>query len=119
MAPFFKKDDLVMLEDFIRLTKEGKNVRVSVRLRKEIIGQEVHAQVTEQGRGEVNHYLLIGDYTCSVEREVHKVSKVYIFGSDKESLAAARMHKGIANERLERDYQRLKDANIKMEEKYF
>jgi hypothetical protein len=120
MAPFFEKGELVMLEDFIRLAKEGKNVQVSVEVRKEIIGPKAQARVTEQGSGEVNNYLLIGDYTCSVEREVHQVSKVYIFfGSDKESLTATRVHKEIANERLKRDYQRLKDANINIEEKYF
>ncbi len=120
MAPFFEKGELVMLEDFIRLAKEGKNVRVRVRLRKEIIGPKAQAHVNEQGRGGVNNYLLIGDYTCSVEKEVHQVSKVYIFfGSDKESLSATRMHKKIANERLKRDYQRLKDASINIEEKYF
>jgi hypothetical protein len=120
MAPFFEKGELVMLEDFIRLAKEGKNVQVSVEVRKEIIGPKDQPHVTEQGRGEVNNYLLIGDYTCSVEREGHNVSKVYIFlGSDKESLSAARMHKEIANDRLKRDYQWLKNANINIEEKYF
>jgi hypothetical protein len=47
------------------------------------------------------------------------VPKVYIFGSEEESLTTAKMHKNIANERLKRDYQRLKDATIKIKEKYF
>ena len=36
-----------------------------------------------------------------------------------ESLKVAKMHKNIANERLERDYRRLREAKIKVEEKYF
>jgi hypothetical protein len=42
-----------------------------------------------------------------------------MFGSADESLSAAKMHKNIANERLKRDYERLKAAKIKVDEKYF
>jgi len=119
MAKIFEPDELVMLEDFIRLAKEGEDVRVSIKLRKLNIPATVHPAHTEEGKSETESYLLIGDYTCSVREEVQKVPKVYMFGSADESLKAAKMHKNIANERLKRDYRRLREAKIKVEEKYF
>jgi len=119
MVPIFEQDELVMLEDFIRLAKEGKDVRVSVKLRKLNIPVKIHPAHTEEGKGEAQSYLLIGDYKCSVGEEVEQVPKVYMFGSADESLNAAKMHKNIANERLKRDYNRLREAKIKVEEKYF
>jgi hypothetical protein len=119
MVEIFEQDELVMLEDFIRLAKEGEDVRVSVKLRKLNIPVKVHPVHTEEGKSETESYLLIGDYTCSVREEVQKVPKVYMFGSAVESLNAAKIHKNIANERLKRDYNRLREAKIKVEEKYF
>jgi hypothetical protein len=119
MVPSFEQEQLVMLEDFIRLAKEGKDVRVSVELRKQCVPGKVHPAHTEEGKSETESYLLIGEYTCSVGEEVHKVPKVYVFGSGEESLHVAKMHKNIANERLKRDYRRLREGNIKLEEKYF
>ena len=119
MAQIFEQDELVMLEDFIRLAKEGEDVGVSVELRKQNMPVKVHPAHTEEGKSETESYLLIGDYTCRVGKEVHKVPKVYVFGSAEESLKATRMNKNIANERLKRDYNRLREAKIKVEEKYF
>lgn len=119
MVPIFEQDELVMLEDFIRLSKEGEDIRVSVELRKQYIPVKVHPSHTEEAKTETESYLLIGEYTCSVGEEVHRVPKVYVFGSAEESLHAAKMHKNIANERLKRDYRRLKEAKIQVEERYF
>ena len=119
MAPFFEKGELLMLEDFIRLAKEGKTVEVKIELRKQDITQRVHPAGTEERKAELEAYLLIGDYTCTVEGEVYEVPKVYIYGSAEESLHTASMKTNITNERLRRDYRRLKNANIKIDEKYF
>ena len=119
MVPIFEQDELVMLEDFIRLAKEGEDVQVTIELRKQNLPVKVHPAHTEEGKGETESYLLIGDYTCRVREEVREVPKVYIFGSADESLHAAKLHKSIANERLKRDYNRLREAKIKVEEKFF
>ena len=119
MVKIFEQDELVMLEDFIRLAKEGEDVCVSVELSKQTVPVKVHPAHSEEGKSEKESYLLIGDYTCSVGKEMHKVPKVYVFGSAEESLREAKMHKNIANERLKRDYNRLREAKIKVEEKYF
>lgn len=119
MAPIFEKGELVMLEDLIHLAREGSDVQVKVELRKQLVTQKVDPNQTEERRSEADTYLLIGNYSCSVSGEVYDVPKVYMFGSVKESQDTARMQKDIANDRLKRDYQRLKDADIKIDEKYF
>ena len=119
MNPLFAEGKIPMLKDFIRLASEGKGVKVEVALRKEMFVQKAHPLETEEKRGEIDAYFLIADFTCHVEGEVFKVPKVYIFGTAGESLETARFHKLIANDRLKRDYQRLKDAKISVQEAYF
>ena len=119
MAPIFGKNELLMLEDFIRLAREGEDVQVNIELKKNFLTPKAHPEETEGRRGEIESYLLIGEYTCSVAGEVYKVPKVYAFGTAEESLDTSKLHRNIANERLKRDYQRLKDANIKVEKRYF
>jgi hypothetical protein len=70
-------------------------------------------------KGEVDMYLLFGDYTFTVGKDVKKVSKIYMYGSSEESLNDAKINKSIANERLKMDYKRLLDAKIILEEKFF
>ncbi len=123
MAEVSEKSDLLRiilrLEDFIALTKEGKDVNVEVNLRKQIVSQKVHPGDTEEMKGEIDMYLLVGDYTFSVGNWKKLVSKIYVYGSIEESLNDAKINKSIANERLKMDYKRLQDAKITFEEKYF
>ncbi|MGQ9571516.1 MAG: hypothetical protein ACUVUQ_11910 [Thermodesulfovibrionales bacterium] len=70
-------------------------------------------------RPELDMYLLIADYTFTIENDVKRISKVYMYGSAEESLTAVKIDTNIANERLKMDYSRLKEANISFEEKYF
>ena len=125
------------IEDFIALAKEGKNVYATIALRKPLVKQKVHPDETEDMKREIDMYLLIATYTFRVEKEVKKfskvymyeeaskgytrkeVSKVYMYGSLEESPDAAKVNKSIANARLKADYQRLREANITFEEKYF
>jgi uncharacterized protein YecE (DUF72 family) len=119
MSPLFEEGKIPILNDFIRLANEGKDVKVGVALRKEMFVQKAHPLDTEEKRGEIDVYFLIADFTCDVQGEVYKVSKVYIFGTAGESMNTARFHKLIANDRLKRDYQRLKDAKIRVQEEHF
>jgi len=119
MAEAAATGEMTRLEDFIRLAKEGKDVHVMVELRKLTFKQKVHPGETEESTGEIESYLLVGDYTCRVKDVAHKIEKIYVMGSMEEPLDAARMHRNIANERLKMDYRRLKDARIKIEERYF
>jgi hypothetical protein len=119
MAEVSGKSELVRIEDFIALAKEGKKVDVTVLLRKQVVSQKVHPGESEDMKGEIDMYLLLGDYTFIVGNEEKLVSKVYMYGSAEESFNDAKISKSIANERLKMDYKRLMETNITIEEKYF
>ena len=111
--------DYGRIEDFIALAKGGKTVNVQVELGKKLVSQNVPPGVTEDMKDEIGMYLLIADYFFKIEKDMKLVSKVYILGSSEESPDAFKVNKSIANARLSMDYERLKDAQIKFEEKYF
>lgn len=54
MVQIFEQDELVMLEDFIRLAKEGEDVRVSVKLRKLNIPVKVHQPIQRREKAKRN-----------------------------------------------------------------
>lgn len=107
------------IEDFIAFAREGKNVHAEVDLRKQVVTQKVHPGDTEDLKTEIDVYLLIGAYTFWIEKEVRQVSKVYMYGSLEEPPNVFWTNVNIANARLKMDYQRLKDAKMTFEEKYF
>ena len=111
--------EFVRIEDFIALAVEGKQVNASIELRKKIVSEKVHLGTFEQTKDEIDMYLLFGDYTFSVGKDVKKISKIYMYGSSEESLNEANMNKSIANARLKMDYKRLQDAKIFLEETFF
>lgn len=119
MARVAEKEEFIRLEDFIRLSKQGEQVQIAIDLSKLTIEQKVHPEETEGATGEIASYLLVGDYKCSVGERLSKIRKVYLMGSMEESLDAVKMNRNIANERLKIDYRRLKDAGIKIEERFF
>jgi hypothetical protein len=119
MIAFHEKAEFARLEDFIHLAEQGKDVQVQIELRRQSIKQKVHHGETEHGEGEIDAYLLIGDYAFRMEGDRYKVSKIYMLGSAEESADAARLNFNIANERLNMDYQRLTAAGITLSAKYF
>lgn len=119
MAEVLEKGKFGRLEDFIVLAKKGRAVHVEIKLRKQPVKQKIHPEETEDMSGEIYMYLLIGDYSFSVNSEVQNVTKEYMFGSLEESKYTVEIDRNIANERLKVDYRRLREANITFEEKYF
>jgi hypothetical protein len=119
MAEILRKSELVRIEDFISLAKEGTDVKVTVDLRQEFVSQKMHRGDKEELKSAIDTYLLLGDFTFEIGEWEKMVSKVYMYGSTGESLNDAKKNKTIANERLRLDYQRLKNINIHFEEKYF
>jgi hypothetical protein len=111
--------EFVRIEDFIALAKEGKPVNASIELRKKFVTEKLHPGTFDQIKSEVDMYLLLGDYTFLVGKEVKKISKIYMYGSSEESLNEVNVNKSIANARLKMDYKRLRDSNIILEEKFF
>ena len=114
-----EKERLLRIEDFIALSREGKEVRLKVNLKKQLMTQKVHPEETEEMRSEIDMYLLIGDFVFTIDDQSHTVSKVYVLGSAGEPSDALKVNKSIANERLKMDYKRLKEAGITFEEEFF
>jgi len=119
MVAFHGKAEFARLEDFIHLAEQGKDVQVQIELRRQAIKQKVHHGETEHGEGEIDAYLLIGDYAFRMEGDRYKVSKIYMLGSAEEPAEGARLNSNIANERLKMDYQRLTGAGITFSAKHF
>ena len=119
------KGEFGRIEDFIAIAKEGKDVKVAIDLEKQLVRQKVPHGVTEDAKREIGMYLLTAIYTFSVvytfraEEQVNQISKVYMLAFSEESPDDLKINTAIANARLKMDYQRLKDAKITFEEKYF
>jgi len=111
--------DYGRIEDFIALAKVGIKVNLAVDLKKQRVQQRVPPGITEDMKNEVEMYLLTADYIFKVGKDMKLVSKVYMLGSSEESPDDMRVNTSIANARLKVDYQRLRYANISLEEKYF
>jgi hypothetical protein len=111
--------ELMRIENFIDLAKKGKDVRLEIELKKQVVSQKLHPGDTEEEKRQIDMYLLMGNYMFAVDGNVNKVSKVYVYGSAEESLHTLKINIYIANERLKMDYKRLKEVDIEFEEKYF
>ena len=107
------------IEDFIALAQAGQRVKVSVQLREQAVTQKVHPEETEEMKQEMEMYILFGDFTFKVGDEKATLSKSYVYGSHKESLNETKINKNIANERLKKDYKRMREAKIEFEENFF
>ena len=125
MVEISGKGKLLRIEDFIALAKEGKDVKVAIDLKKQLVTQKVPPGDTEDVKKEIDMYLFMTIYTFnaiynfSAEKQVNQISKVYMLAFSEESPDALKINTAIANARLKMDYQRLKDAKITFEEKYF
>src|SRR3989304_6943412 len=119
MEKFSEISNYGRIEDFITLAEGGKEVKLEIELKKQLVAQRVPPGTTEDMKDEVDMYLLTANYVFKVGKDMKLVTKVYVFGSSEESPDAVKINKSIANARLKMDYQRLKDAKIAFEEKYF
>jgi len=107
------------LEDFIVLAGQGKEVRMSVELRKPILTPKFRPGEIEGMKGEMDMYLLVANYSFNVSGEIRKVSKIYGSGIVAELQDVAKQNSFIANRRLDIDYKRLEGSHIKFEKKYW
>ena len=114
------KNKYERLEDFIAFAKEGKEVKVEIELNKQLVKQKVHPNETDNIDLEIDMYLFNGNYSLvDIEGKVQSISKVYVFASMGESLVESYTNREIANARLKMDYERLAQAGIIFEKKYF
>jgi len=107
------------IEDFIAVAREGDKVDLAIELKKELVTQKVPRGLTRDLKDEIDIYLLTADYIFKVGKAMHIVSKVYVAGPLEVPPDVISANSNIANARLKMDYQRLKDAKITFEEKFF
>ena len=113
------KPDNARLEDYVFRSKKGERLDAAVVLSKRAIRMSINPSGEIGGGVETEAYLLLGTYHFTLGDGVHEVSKVYAFGSDSEGSEAERRMRAVANERLEADYERLREAGIPIEKMHF
>ena len=114
-----QKSTTSRLEDFIDLARKGKRAKLEMNLRKQIIIQKGPTEKPYYLKVDKDMYLLMADFIFGTAPNIIAVSKVYAMGCMVESITEEQVNKSVANERLKMDYQRLKHAGIKFDEKYF
>ena len=119
MAAIHDEEKSIRLEDFIGRFRSGEKVGLEIRLTKRDLTQQVPPQHATGMKTQRELYFLIGDFLFGSGNDIVTISKVYAYGIPDEPETVEQTNKSIANERLKMDYQRLKDASIALEEKYF
>jgi hypothetical protein len=119
MARIQHESRINRLAYFIDRAKSGRKVTVEVVPRKQFVEWPAHPDETDDMTGITRTYLLLADFICECDDDVATISKIYVYGFASEPVEARRVNASVANERLKMDYQRLKDASIMFEEKYF
>ncbi len=107
------------LEDFIYLAGRGEHVDLTVTLKKQRFTRKFDPYSMVDSEDEIDMCILSADYIFSVGGKTNKVTKLYVYGIEGESLIAAKNNIFIANERLSMDYKRLRKANIVFKEKFW
>jgi hypothetical protein len=111
--------DCARLEDVIFLANNGKFVKGSVSLDKQLIEIRIKPETMETGAEWTEAYLLLGNYIFLFDDRAREISKVYAFGKARSDGSVSVLDKLVANERLKVDFKRLKAARIEIEEVYF
>ncbi|MFO8011053.1 MAG: hypothetical protein R6U89_09615 [Dehalococcoidia bacterium] len=120
MSEINTETGIVRLEDFISMAGRGESVKLEVELHKENVIQKVHPDITDDSSMETEMYLLTAKYThAGPGGETNSVKKVYLHGWAGESAVESQVNRHIANERLKMDYERLSNAGVTFEEKFF
>ncbi|NQT72118.1 MAG: hypothetical protein HQ553_05030 [Chloroflexi bacterium] len=113
-----KSHQFVSLEDFIKLGKQGRNVHLTISLGKEIIPRRIPVEPNDGANAE-DVYYFTACYFLKVNGVTRIITKKLAIGSIGESAAALSSNINIANQCLQREYERLTDVNIKFKEEYF
>jgi hypothetical protein len=119
MAGAFDNREFLRLEDIIALAWQGKEVRLSIELKKPIIIPKFLPGEIEGMKEGIDMYLLVANYSFHAEKEVGKVSKIYGSGIVTETQDVAKQNSILANRRLDIDYKRLEISHIKFDKKYW
>ncbi len=110
-------EKIVRLEDIIKLAQAGNRIEGEINLARITAICKVHpeAEIVEEKEA----YFLKAMFRFKLADQVYRVEKVYVMGFSDEDLDTTRLNKNIANSRLKEDFQRLKEAGVVLEERYF
>ncbi|OAG27335.1 hypothetical protein [Thermodesulfatator autotrophicus] len=105
------------LAQIVEMAKQGKKVKAKVTLLKRPIVLKIHpeAQILEEKEA----YILGAIFEFEVDGQTYKVERFYAMGFPTESFEEELANRNLANALLKEDYERLKEAGIEIEEKYF
>ena len=109
------------LDAYIALAESGKTVQLQTRLYRKWFKQVSRSSATDDMDIEQDMCLLVADFIpIQVTGEIPtKVSKPYMMCEINQNEIDEKTSRHIANERLRMDYQRLREAGITFEEKFF
>jgi hypothetical protein len=106
----------VTLDDLLAMARD-RPISVEVKLATRQIIEKVLLELGEIEQ--VESYLLSADFNFRMDNEPYRISIIYVQGYKAEPLEINGANRRIANFRLQRDYRRLQEAGIAVEEKYF
>ena len=109
------------LDDFIKLAQSGQMVSLQINVYKNMVKQVVQSESTDDIDIETDTCLLMADFSppAGTQAKPAMVTKVYAICPINENEINDKTIRHIANNRLRMDYARLKEAQVKFEEKYF
>ena len=109
------------LVDLIAFAQTGASHRLHINIYRNLLKRVIQSESTDDINIEADMDLYMADFALSEEARgkqptITKVYAVRPLGDDKVDDTRTRL---VANERLKMDYDRLKEANVQVEEKYF
>lgn len=109
------------LDDIIKLAQSSQTITLDIQLYQKLVKQMSRSESTNDINIETDLILLMADFTPAAGSVVKpaKVTKVYAVSLLNEDEFEAKTTCHIANQRLKMDIARLKEAGVKVEEKYF
>lgn len=109
------------LEDLVRLARRGKKISLTINLYRKLVKETVQSESTDDIPIASDMCLFVADFkpTQSIPDQPSQITKVYAMGGINETEINDRTLCYIANQRLDMDYTRLKDAGIVFETAYF
>ena len=124
MAQMNNPCELKILEDFIEIARDGKHVEAEVELRSYCTNAgddslPCFTDAVPNVNDHIDNCIMIADYTFKIGGQSCRLSKIYMFTTQADSLEQTRDNWVIANARLNVDYKRLKAVHIDIVEKYF
>ncbi|GAB6909200.1 hypothetical protein DESC_160027 [Desulfosarcina cetonica] len=109
------------LEDIIQLARSGRKISLKIDAYRKLVKQVSQSESTDDIPVETDMCMFMADFvpTSLLPNQPAKITKVYALSSINENEIDDKTIRHIANQRLDMDYSRLKNAGITFEAAYF